>query len=293
MTYATYAAGILLLGYAVIVAVVYFNQGRLLYLPHQPSRAVTATPADIGLAFEPVTLEATDGIRIDGWFVPALSHPEARPEDRHGRGVVAFFHGNAGNIGHRLGVLDFLHDLGLATLIIDYRGYGESGGTPSEAGTYRDAEAVWAHLVEERGIAPERIVIFGRSLGSAVAAHLAARHRPGALVLESPFTSVPELAAGIYPYLPVQWISRFRYPTAAYAARTRCPVLVIHSPDDEVVPFQHGTAVFEAVPGPKRFLEIAGGHEGGFRERTAVYREGWEAFLAEFLDRGPGRRSPP
>jgi len=274
MANAGYLAALLVLGYLAVVAVVYANQARLLYLPHQPGRTITATPAAIGLAYEAVTLTASDGVALHGWYVPAAAE----------RGTVVLFHGNAGNIGHRLDTLRFLNDLGLATLIIDYRGFGRSEGRPTEAGTYRDAEAAWAHLVTERGVAPERIVVFGRSLGAAVAAHLAANHSPAALVLESPFTSVPDLAATLYPYLPVRWISRFRYATADYAAAAGCPVLVIHSRDDEVVPIAHGRAVYAAIPGPKRFLEIDGGHNGGWAESARTYREGWSAFLAEHLD---------
>ena len=293
MTNPAYAAAILLLGYLAVVAVVYFSQGRLLYLPDQPGRELPASPADIGLGFEEVTLTAADGVRLHGWHIPAATGPDDRQGAAEDRGVVAFFHGNAGNIGHRLETLDLLHDLGLSTLIIDYRGFGRSQGHPTEAGTYRDAEAVWAHLVEERGVAPGRIVVFGRSLGAAVAARLAARHSPGALVLESAFTSVPELAAGIYPYLPVRWISRYRYPTADYAAAADCPVLVIHSSDDEIVPIAHGRAVFRRAPGPKRFLEIEGGHNAGFLNSAATYRAGWSAFLAEHLDPVTGSRRAP
>ena len=273
MANAGYLGALLVLGYLMVVAVVYWNQGRLLYLPHQPGREITATPADVGLAYEDVTLTTSDGVALHGWFVPATG----------ARATVLFFHGNAGNVGHRLATLQFLHELGLATLIIDYRGFGRSGGEPSEAGTYRDAEAAWDYLVKTRGLDPGRVVVFGRSLGSAVAAHLAAHHQPGALVLESALTSVPELAARIYPYLPVRWISRFRYATADYVARADCPLLVIHSSDDELVPIAHGRAVFARAPGPKRFLETAGGHNTGFAGNAAIYHEGWEALLTEHL----------
>ncbi|MFB6259845.1 MAG: alpha/beta hydrolase [Thiohalorhabdaceae bacterium] len=277
MAQAAYIAAAVLLGYLGVVAAVYWSQDRLLYLPHQPSRAISATPEAVGLGYQEVTLTAADGVRLHGWYVPAAAE----------RGVVAFFHGNAGNIGHRLETLRLLNDLGLATLIIDYRGYGRSEGQPSEAGTYRDADAVWHHLTEERDIDPARIVLFGRSLGAAIAARLAARHTPGALVLESPFTSVPELAAEIYPYLPVRWLSRYRYATADYAARAGCPLLVIHSSDDDIVPIAHGRAVYQHAAGPKRFLELTGGHNAGFIESYRTYREGWAAFLAEHLDRAP------
>jgi hypothetical protein len=264
---------ILAAGYAGLVVVAFALQGRLVYFPDQPAREVTRNPGDIGLDYEAVTLETSDGVRLDGWFVAAS------PE----RGVVAFFHGNAGNIGHRLDTLRILNRLGLSVLMVDYRGYGRSEGQPSEAGTYRDAEAAWHFLVDQRGVPPGRIVLFGRSLGAAVAAHLATRHRPGALILESAFTSIPDLAARIYPFLPVRWISRFRYDTRAYAGRVSCPTLVIHSRDDTIVPIGHGRAILAELTVPHRFLEIGGDHNTGFLNHEQEYMEGLEAFLAAHL----------
>jgi len=264
---------ILVAGYAVLVAAVFAFQGRMVYLPNQPGREVTADPGDIGLEYEPVTLVTADRVRLDGWFVPAM------PE----RAVVAFFHGNAGNIGHRLETLRLLNQLGLSVLLVDYRGYGRSEGTPSEAGTYRDAEAAWRYLTEERSIPAGRLVLFGRSLGAAVAAHLATRHRPGALILESAFTSVPDLAARIYPFLPIRWISRFRYDTRAYAGQVSCPTLVIHSRDDTIVPIGHGRTILAELSVAHRFLEIGGDHNTGFLNHEREYLEGIEAFLADHL----------
>ncbi len=276
--------GVLAAGYAALVLWVYLSQDRLLFLPDQPGRSVKATPETVGLDYERITLEAQDGVHLDGWLVPS-------PEER---AVVAFFHGNAGNIGHRLDTLRLFHELGLSVLIFDYRGYGRSEGEPSEVGFYRDGEAVWRYLRRDRGVAAERIVLVGRSLGAAVAAHLAARHRPGALILESPFVSIPELGQAIYPYLPVRWIAKYRFPTADNTARCRCAVLVIHSPTDEIVPIAHGQAIFERLTGPKRFLELKGGHNGSFLEDEATYRAGLEAFLAEHLPAGTpmGDRTP-
>ncbi len=277
--YLAYAVAALVLAYAGAVVYLYLIQDRLVYLPSQPARTVPATPAEVGLEYESVSLTTADGVTLDGWFLPAT------PE----RATVALFHGNAGNIGHRLPLLEVLHDLGLALLIVDYRGYGRSTGHPSEEGTETDAEAVWLYLTEVRGIPPERIVLFGRSLGAAVAAKLAVRRRPGALVLESPFTSVPDLAATLYPWLPVHWISRYRYDTAAAAERIQCPVLVIHGAADHVVPIAHGRAVFQRITAPKRFLELNGGHNGGYLDQPQVYIEGWEAFLAEFVQPAPAK----
>ena len=281
MTQVLAVLGVVLVGYLAFVATLGLNQANLLYLPDRP---VTAMPADVGLDYESLMLTTADGIRIHGWYVPAAE----------ARAVVLFFHGNAGNIGHRLETLRFLHELGLATLIVDYRGYGRSTGRPSEAGTYRDAEAAWRYLTAERGIAPERIVVFGRSLGGAVAAYLAAQKTPAGLVVESAFTSLPAIAAELYPYLPARWISRYRYPTADYVAEVQAPVLVIHGRDDGLTPVDHGRAILDRASEPKRMRIVTGGHNAGFLSDEGAYRDAWQHFLAEHLDRkGRGRSSEP
>ncbi|MDZ4339488.1 MAG: alpha/beta hydrolase [candidate division NC10 bacterium] len=264
--------------YAALVLVLFLFQSRLLYLPHIPSRAILATPEEVGLAYERVTITTEDGVALDGWFVPAPAR----------RGTLLFFHGNAGNISHRLDSLKIFYDLGLATLIIDYRGYGRSTGEPSEEGTYRDAEAAWRYLTGARQIPARDIALFGRSLGAAVAAHLATRHAPGALILESAFTSVPDLAAELYPFLPARWLARFRYPTAADLRSVSCPVLIVHSRNDEIIPFAHAQRLFAAAREPRRLLEIRGGHNDGFLVSRPTYVEGLDAFLKVSL----GRCSP-
>ena len=238
-------------GYGVFVVFLFSWQARLLYYPNQPSRELTSTPADIGLAYQSVQLTSTDGLRIHGWFLPASE----------ARGVVLFCHGNAGNISHRLESLKIFHDLGLAVLIFDYQGFGQSQGKPSEQGTYDDVEAAWNYLTQERGIPAKDIVIFGRSLGAAIAAQLASRHQAGGLILESGFTSVPDLAATLYPFIPVRWLVRFSYNTRDYLNTVSSPVLVIHSRDDELIPFAHGRELFAAAKAPKQFLELRGGSQ--------------------------------
>lgn len=262
--------GLLVAGalYGALVLLAWWFQGRLLYLP---SAVVEATPADRGMPFEKVRLQAADAVELAGWYVP-MDSP---------RGTLLFFHGNAGNISHRLDSIAQFRELGLAVFIVDYRGYGRSGGRPSERGTARDARAAWSYLTAERGVDPGRIVVFGRSLGAAVAAELACRVQPAAVVLESAFTSVPAVAASAYPFLPVRWLARIRYPTVDYVRRIRAPVLVIHSRDDEIIPFAHGRAVYDAAPGPKRFLRIHGGHNTGFLDSDAAYRAGVDDFLSE------------
>lgn len=263
------AWGVLL--YVAVAGLVYTLQSRLLYFPHVPARTLQTTPSAIGLAYDEVWLAAADGPTLHGWFLPAADA---------GR-VLLFCHGNAGNISHRLDWLRILHGLGLSVLIFDYRGYGQSNGHPTEQGTYRDAEAAWAYLTETQGYRPADIVIFGESLGGAIAAHLAQAVQPGALVLASTFTSVTALAAHHYRFLPVRWLSRFRYEAAADVSRVRAPLLVIHSRDDEIVPFAHGEALYRRAAGPKRLVAIRGDHNAGFllseRQLTTAMRQ----FLAD------------
>jgi alpha-beta hydrolase superfamily lysophospholipase len=257
--------------YCALVLLVYLFQDRLLYLPNIAGRGLAATPADIGLEFDEVRFVTRDGVSLHGWFVPA---PQA---DR----VLLFCHGNGGNISHRLDSIRIFHELGLSVFIFDYRGYGLSEGRPSEAGTYRDAEAAWNYLTETRGFPPGRIVIYGHSLGAAIAAHVAQGRRPSALVLESAFTSVPDVASRHYWFLPVRWLSKFEYATAAYVRDVHAPTLVIHSPDDEINPFEHGRRIFERANEPRAFLEILGDHNAGFLLSGTRYTEGLRKFLRD------------
>src|SRR5687768_2366518 len=184
------------IAYVVFAVSIFFVQPRLVYYPEY-GRSITGTPDDLGLDYEAVELATDDGETLHGWFVPA---PGAKA-------TVLFFHGNAGNISHRMGYLAMLYSLGYNTFILDYRGYGESSGEPSESGTYRDAQAAWQYVTVKKGIAPSEIVLFGESLGGAVAAWLATRKEPGLLVLASAFTSVPDMGAKLYPFLPVRLLS--------------------------------------------------------------------------------------
>ncbi|MBI3570399.1 MAG: alpha/beta hydrolase [Gammaproteobacteria bacterium] len=253
-------------GYVVIAGLLYLYQDRLVYFPE---RVLAATPAQTGLAYETVRFTSTDGVGLSGWFIPA---PKARA-------TLLFCHGNAGNISHRLESIRQFHQLGLNVFIFDYRGYGASEGAPTEAGTYRDAEAARRYLVETRGLASERIIYFGRSLGAAIAAWLATQHPPRALIVESAFTSVPDFGAEIYPWLPVRWLARLHYPTREYLQSVKSPVLVIHSRDDEIVPFRHGESLYATAKAPKEFLEIHGGHNDGFLISGTQYTRHLNDFL--------------
>ena len=265
------ALQIALLVYLGLMALIYFKQSSLVFLPEM-DRGFHASPEVAGLPFAPLNLATADGQSLDGWFVPA-------DNKRESRGLVIFFHGNAGNISHRLDYLRMFRDLGIATLIIDYRGYGRSSGTPSEAGTYLDGAAAWRHATEALGFAAGRIVLFGESLGGGVAAQLAEANHPGALVLASTFTSVPDLGADLYPVLPIRMLARIGYGTLARLPQISCPILIVHSRNDDIIPFVHGRRLFEAARQPKLFLEIEGGHNEGF----VFGREQWIKQLDEFL----------
>lgn len=269
---ATYAWFVLMLAvciYGTLCLVLFLTQAKLIYNPDIPSRQLTASPSDIGLSYEAVSLTTSDDVQIHGWFV---STPGAR-------GTLLFFHGNAGNISHHLDSLKIFYDLGLSCLIIDYRGYGRSGGAVSEQGTYLDAEAAWNYLVETRRIPAHQVVVFGRSLGAAIAAYTASRYRPGALILESAFTSVPDMGARLYPFLPVRLLSRFAYDSRTALRSVACPLLVIHSRDDRTIPFENGRLLYEGYQGSKFFMEIQGDHNSGFLASGSAYTEG----IAEFI----------
>jgi hypothetical protein len=261
------------IGYAVLAVALFFYQPNLLYFPDMPTREIEATPADIGLDFEPLTLVTRDDEELDAWFIPA----------DHARGVLLFCHGNAGNISHRLESIRVFHELGLSVLIFDYRGYGQSSGKPTEKGSYRDADAAWRYLVTQRGIPAEHIILFGRSLGASVAADLATRQSAAAVILESGFTSVPDLAAKFYPWLPVRWLSRYQYDTRKKLADIHSPVLIVHSRDDEIISYANGERLFEAANEPKQFLQLRGGHNDGFFVSGKDYIQGLDSFLEMIL----------
>lgn len=262
--------------YLLLSVLLFFMQERMLFLARMPGRQLETTPRDVGFEYVDVNFETADGVSLHGWYVHA-----DKP-----RGTVLFLHGNAGNISHRLDSIAIFHELGLDTFIIDYRGYGQSEGKTSEEGTYRDAEAAWEYLVTERGLDPARIVVFGRSLGGAVAAELATHHTPAALIVESSFPSVAEMASHLYPFIPVRHMLRLRYPVIDYVTRITSPILIVHSRDDDIIPFAMGQALYEAAPEPKAFLELAGDHNNGFLLSRNRYRQEVGEFIRAQLQKG-------
>jgi fermentation-respiration switch protein FrsA (DUF1100 family) len=229
----------------------------------------------LGLPYEWVALETADGARLSAWWVPADSP----------RGVLLFCHGNAGNISDRLDSIRIFNRLGLSLFIFDYRGYGKSSGSPSEQGTYRDAEAAWNYLIQIRQKDPHKIVVFGRSLGGSIAASLSQVHKPQALILESTFISLQEAARDRLPGLFVKLFVPDQYRTLRYLTRVHCPVLILHSRKDEIIPFRHGEALYATASEPKEFGEIHGSHNRGFLDSQPLYEDALDSFLSKYLGR--------
>ncbi len=264
------AAIILLATYAALVVIVYFRQDGMVYFP---DKDIWQTPRDVNLNYEEITCRTKDSLTISGWYIEAAAE----------KGVVLFCHGNGGNISHRLDSLKIFNSLDLSVLIFDYRGYGKSQGKPSEQGTYLDAEAAWEYLVNHKRKSPNHIILFGRSLGGAVAAEIASRQKPAALIIESSFTSVYDFGKKIYPWLPIKLLSKYSYATIDKINNIMCPKLIVHSPEDDIVPYEYGKRLFERASPPKQFLEIRGGHNDGFILSGTVYTQGLKTFIQTYL----------
>ena len=267
--------GLLLVAVAWVGIIVALEDSFIYY----PTRPVNATPAQRGLAYEDVSLTTADGVRLHAWWVPGQ-----RPL------ALLWLHGNGGNIGHRVEHIELVHRrLGVDSLVLDYRGYGRSEGHPSEQGTYRDADAALAYLRARRGSDGADVVVFGQSLGAAIAVDLAARERVGALVLEAPFTSIAAMARVALPFLPLGPLLRTRYDSLSKIGRVQAPLLVPHSRVDGVIPYEQGQQLFAAAPEPKRFHTIVGaGHNDAYLRGGTGY---WQAFtdLLQEVEAAQGR----
>jgi len=236
-----------------------------------PSTQLESTPKDWGLSYEEVELTTPDNLRLYGWFLPAENSKQ----------VVLFFHGNGGNISHRGDSLEIFHSLGLNVLIIDYRGYGKSEGKVSEQGFYLDALAAWYYLVNDRGYKTHNIIIFGRSLGGAVATQLATQVDEQGLIVESTFSSVNDMASMMMPFISKLFYIRYNFNTEKIINQTGSPVLLMHSKDDDVVPYELGEKVFAAANSPKYFFELHGNHNDGFMQNVTNYKKALKWFVNE------------
>lgn len=261
----TLIAGLLLLN-----GMVYLLQPGMVFYP---IASISETPSDWQLPYEDVSLDTHDGEQLHGWYIPAADDSQARP-------VLLFFHGNAGNISHRRASLEIFHRLGLNQLIIDYRGYGKSTGKPSEAGLYIDAMAAWDYLLESRGFNADQVVIFGRSLGGAVATQLASQVPARGVILESSFSSARDMAQHSFSLLSHLLYLRYDFNSLDRLPHIDAPLLILHSTEDEIIPYRFGEKLFKAAAQPKTFIPLRGGHNNGFYLSQPMYQQQ----LADWLD---------
>jgi pimeloyl-ACP methyl ester carboxylesterase len=260
----------LLLGLAVIYLVLRWFEHCQVY---QPDRQMETSGSELGRPFEEVHFQAADGVGLHGWFFPADTDSTRR------HFVYLLCHGNAGNISHRLDHCAALLETGAGVFIFDYRGYGRSQGRPGEEGTYLDAQAAHQWL-RQTGFAATHIIALGESLGGGVASELALRESLGGLVLQSTYTSITELGAELFPWLPVRWITTIKYDTRSRLPRIEVPLLVMHSRTDGLIGFPHAEKNFAVANEPKMLWEIGGGHNQFLEGDRALYLEGLNKFLA-------------
>ena len=304
---------LLLIVIAVVALVLWlrWNEPRMLYYP---LRQIDQTPDKLGWKYEDVYLTTSDGVKINGWFLPAARGVVAPVSGAPGTNAagtatttpalltVLFLHGNAGNISHRFDKLQIFRSLGVDTFIIDYRGYGRSEGKPNEQGTYHDAQAAYEYVTKRvtgepkaalaardaamssRGN-PSGVVVYGESLGAAVAADLASKVEVGGLILEEAFTSVGDVGQKMFPFLPgIRWLVRNKYDTLSKMPQIKAPLLIFHSRDDEFFDMRHAQRLLAAGNAPKQLVELRGGHNDAFLTSADTYR----AALKSFFDKPRG-----
>ncbi len=260
---------LLVLSFLLIFYLKYFEKTGVFF----PSRQISITPKDMGLDYEEVFLQSPDDLTIHGWFCKA----------NQDKGTILFFHGNAGNISHRLELIRKFIEVNLNVFIIDYRGYGKSQGKTSENGLYLDALWAYNYLVKEKNIPPKKIFLYGESLGAAVAIDLASRIPVGAVIIQGGFSSGLDMAKVIFPWVPrllIKLIGGIKFSSDAKIKNIKAPMLFIHSKEDEVVPFSLGEKLFKLAPLPKELYVIRGGHN------DCVYLEpNYTLKIREFIER--------
>ncbi|MDZ7719685.1 MAG: alpha/beta hydrolase [Balneolaceae bacterium] len=234
-----------------------------------PSSDFLITPQKAGLQAEDIWVETDDGEQLHGWFFP----------DNSTEYIVVLSHGNAGNISNRIDIAKFLQEMGLAVLIYDYRGYGQSSGKPSEEGLYSDIEAVVNYLQTEKGYSEKQMIMYGRSMGGAVAAYAAAKFNAGGLVMDSAFKNLKAMVSDLYPFVPA-FLAAYEFPAEHYLRQlSGIPVMIMHSPNDSIVDISHGKSLFGTAKEPKTFVELRGGHNDNFHASVDIHRKNWREFL--------------
>lgn len=259
-------------GYLLILVLMFFFQNKLLFMP---TAELIQTPESAGLTAEDVWIETEDGITIHGWYFPNDSAEL----------VVILSHGNAGNISNRLVIAETLINSDASVLMYDYRGYGQSEGQPSEEGLYKDIDAVVNHLKRDYGYSEWDMVMYGRSLGGAVAAYAASKYDIRGLVLDSAFLNLREMVRDVYPFVPSA-LTRYSFPTDEFLKQIDpgLPIVIMHSPNDGIVRFENGQKLYELINDPKMFVELSGGHNDNFLSSRDIILQTWQFYIRGLCD---------
>lgn len=253
-------------GYLLLLIFMYLFQSKLIFLP---SSDLLVTPREAALQAEDVWIDTSDGERLHGWYFPNDSTEY----------IVILSHGNAGNISNRIDIAKFLQETGFSALIYDYRGYGQSSGEPSEEGLYKDIEAVVNFLKMDIGYTEQKMIMYGRSMGGAVASFAATQFNVGGLVLDSAFKNIKSMVSELYPFIP-SFLASYEFPTEQHVKQlTDTPIMIMHSPNDTIVDISHGKALFGTANDPKTFVELRGGHNDNFHASVDIYSQYWKEFL--------------
>ena len=261
-------AALLLLPLVAFLAFMFVKQADMVFFP---LKEIRDAPSNWGINYENVNFDTLDkSAKLHGWFIPK----------KRAAKTLLFFHGNAGNISQRIESIKIFHDAGVNVLIIDYRGYGMSTGKPSEDGLYDDARSAWQYLTQTKGISASDIVIFGRSLGGVVATQLASEVTAAGLIVESSFSSARDVAHQLMPFLSRLVYLRYSFDAETAIHNVKSPLLVLHSPADDIIPFKLGRKVYEAGNNPKTFYELSGDHNSGFMDSQPGYQQALEKFLS-------------
>lgn len=271
-------AGVLTFGYAGAVGYLKLHEREFIFQPAE--RHVAASASRFELHEKRVTYPSTDGVTLSAWIVPAAAASSSGT-------WLLICHGNLGNIGYgqRPEFYASMRDLGVNLFAFDYRGFGESGGAPDERGLYADATASYQYLTRTLRVPPERLILFGHSLGSGVAIELASRVPAAGLIVEGAYTSIADRGQELYPLFPVKLIATQRFPSLDRIPLIDMPKLFLHSPEDAVIPYAHGRRLFEAARAPKRFVDVRGGHEDAYRIDKTVYYGAIGEFLRDVTTR--------
>lgn len=261
---------VILLAYGVLLV---SCEGKIIYHPFKYPEGLW-DPGSFGVETEDIYFAAADGVKLHAWYVPA---PNAVA-------TLLWFHGNAGNLTHRLDNIRQLRPLNLNIFIFDYRGYGKSEGEPDEAGIYLDSQAAYETLVSRKNVSPDTLFLFGRSLGGICAIEVASKNPAAGLILESVFTSAGDMARKLFPLLPLHWAIKSKFDAVGKVPQLKLPKLFLHGTEDEIVPYRLGRELFEAAAEPKQFYDIQGaGHNDTFIVGGKPYYDALHRFVTAVL----------